>query len=297
MADAASKKRKYKLFNAADDRPNSEKPCAFFFSPAGCRNAEKCSFSHIAEQEKPVPVEEKKSFDINIKHPPKPSSGSGAPVAAQTSNAKVRSNNSSNSSEVSPRKSKSRKDSMTQGQAVTEKSEFEKIQEDMIAQQKKIAALQKQLEAKAAVAQAQAQTSKESNNGSSNNKDKETKPKKQKKEKEVQKKIPVSAPALAPAPAPAHVAYVALEGGFPSNFLLPKTPVAVKSNDKGNGKGNTTQEKIKKEKEEEEADDAAFLFGAVNTALKVETPSNARVEKSTANANATGMYFLIIFRL
>jgi hypothetical protein len=42
----ADKKRKYLLFNKSDDRPNSEKPCAFFITPEGCRNGANCMFSH-----------------------------------------------------------------------------------------------------------------------------------------------------------------------------------------------------------------------------------------------------------
>lgn len=47
----AEKKRKYLLFNRADGRPDSLKPCAFFFSPAGCRNGDKCPFSHTNNPE------------------------------------------------------------------------------------------------------------------------------------------------------------------------------------------------------------------------------------------------------
>lgn len=39
-------KKKYTLYSANDDRPNSVKPCAFFFSDAGCRNGDGCTFSH-----------------------------------------------------------------------------------------------------------------------------------------------------------------------------------------------------------------------------------------------------------
>jgi hypothetical protein len=45
MASAGSK-RKYLLFKADDGRPDHLKPCAFFFSPAGCRNGQTCKFSH-----------------------------------------------------------------------------------------------------------------------------------------------------------------------------------------------------------------------------------------------------------
>jgi DNA polymerase III epsilon subunit-like protein len=46
--DKKNAKKKYTLYNSNDNRPNSEKPCAFFFSDAGCRNGEKCAFSHTA---------------------------------------------------------------------------------------------------------------------------------------------------------------------------------------------------------------------------------------------------------
>lgn len=45
MAEADNKKR-YILFSKEDGRPDSEKPCAFFASPAGCRNGAKCKFLH-----------------------------------------------------------------------------------------------------------------------------------------------------------------------------------------------------------------------------------------------------------
>jgi hypothetical protein len=49
----ADKKRKYLLFNKSDERPNSEKPCAFFITPEGCRNGSKCQFSHNTAGNKP----------------------------------------------------------------------------------------------------------------------------------------------------------------------------------------------------------------------------------------------------
>lgn len=45
MADK-DKKRKYLLFSSNDGRPSNLKPCAFFISPEGCKNGEKCKFSH-----------------------------------------------------------------------------------------------------------------------------------------------------------------------------------------------------------------------------------------------------------
>ena len=44
------KKKKYTLFNNQDGRPNSDKPCAFFFSDVGCRNGEKCQFKHSSDE-------------------------------------------------------------------------------------------------------------------------------------------------------------------------------------------------------------------------------------------------------
>lgn len=46
-------KKKYTLYSASDDRPNSVKPCAFFFSESGCRNGETCQFSHVASPPSP----------------------------------------------------------------------------------------------------------------------------------------------------------------------------------------------------------------------------------------------------
>jgi hypothetical protein len=45
------KKRKYLLFKKDDGRPDHLKPCAFFNSPAGCKNGSKCRFLHGAEPE------------------------------------------------------------------------------------------------------------------------------------------------------------------------------------------------------------------------------------------------------
>ena len=45
MAEVDNKKR-YILFSKEDGRPDSEKPCAFFASAAGCRNGAKCKFLH-----------------------------------------------------------------------------------------------------------------------------------------------------------------------------------------------------------------------------------------------------------
>jgi hypothetical protein len=42
----AGSKRKYLLFKAGDGRPDHLKPCAFHFSPAGCRGGATCKFSH-----------------------------------------------------------------------------------------------------------------------------------------------------------------------------------------------------------------------------------------------------------
>jgi len=42
-------KKKYTLYSATDNRPNSEKPCAFYFSDDGCRNGDKCAFKHTAD--------------------------------------------------------------------------------------------------------------------------------------------------------------------------------------------------------------------------------------------------------
>ena len=47
MADHGDdgKKRKYKLFNAGDERPSSEKPCAFFATPEGVPERSKLQVS------------------------------------------------------------------------------------------------------------------------------------------------------------------------------------------------------------------------------------------------------------
>jgi hypothetical protein len=50
MADK-DKKRKYLLFSGDDGRPSSEKPCAFFASPEGCKNGDGCKFSHALVKE------------------------------------------------------------------------------------------------------------------------------------------------------------------------------------------------------------------------------------------------------
>jgi hypothetical protein len=58
MADAAEKKR-YILFSKEDGRPDSEKPCAFFSSAAGCRNGAKCKFMHGPVALPPAPAAKK----------------------------------------------------------------------------------------------------------------------------------------------------------------------------------------------------------------------------------------------
>jgi len=46
--NAADNKKRYILFAKDDGRADSEKPCAFFASAAGCRNGANCKFSHDA---------------------------------------------------------------------------------------------------------------------------------------------------------------------------------------------------------------------------------------------------------
>eukprot|EP01039_Chlorochromonas_danica_P010385 gene10385-11502_t len=60
MADK-DKKKKYLLYSSNDGRPSSMKPCAFFASDEGCKNGDKCKFSHTLVSESvlapaPVPV-------------------------------------------------------------------------------------------------------------------------------------------------------------------------------------------------------------------------------------------------
>ncbi|KAJ1431632.1 hypothetical protein B484DRAFT_360816 [Ochromonadaceae sp. CCMP2298] len=45
---SAVDKKRYVLYSKEDGRPDAEKPCAFFASAAGCRNAANCRFSHTA---------------------------------------------------------------------------------------------------------------------------------------------------------------------------------------------------------------------------------------------------------
>jgi hypothetical protein len=59
MAETGEKKR-YILFSKEDGRPDSEKPCAFFASAAGCRNGAKCKFMHGAAPAAPAPAPAKK---------------------------------------------------------------------------------------------------------------------------------------------------------------------------------------------------------------------------------------------
>lgn len=67
MADVSEKKR-YILFSKEDGRPDSEKPCAFFSSAAGCRNGDKCKFMHGTFQAaQPAP---KKDKSVPIKAAP-----------------------------------------------------------------------------------------------------------------------------------------------------------------------------------------------------------------------------------
>ena len=43
-------KKRYLLFSKDDGRSDSEKPCAFFASPAGCKNGNNCKFLHGVKQ-------------------------------------------------------------------------------------------------------------------------------------------------------------------------------------------------------------------------------------------------------
>lgn len=43
-------KKRYVLFSKDDGRSDAEKPCAFFASPAGCKNGNNCKFLHGAKQ-------------------------------------------------------------------------------------------------------------------------------------------------------------------------------------------------------------------------------------------------------
>lgn len=47
-------KKRYILFSKDDGRPDSEKPCAFFISAAGCKNGSKCRFMHESKSTKPT---------------------------------------------------------------------------------------------------------------------------------------------------------------------------------------------------------------------------------------------------
>lgn len=64
-------KRKYLLFSKDDGRPDAAKPCAFFISPAGCRNGANCRFSHgstevpLGEKSKPVQVSRVEHTEYN----------------------------------------------------------------------------------------------------------------------------------------------------------------------------------------------------------------------------------------
>lgn len=83
------KKRKYILFNSEDGR-TGPKPCAFFESAAGCRNGDKCKFSHggapsAISMPAPQPVEAPPS-PVPAANPIKPSTGKkakAAPVSLQ----------------------------------------------------------------------------------------------------------------------------------------------------------------------------------------------------------------------
>lgn len=60
----ATKKRKYLLYSKDDGRPDSEKPCAFFNSPEGCRNGAKCKFLHGTTPSFSAPVPEPVRFQV-----------------------------------------------------------------------------------------------------------------------------------------------------------------------------------------------------------------------------------------
>ena len=280
---ADNKKRKYKLFSATDDRPNSEKPCAFFFSEAGCRNGEKCSFSHSADSQRPreeaaaaapevqsdteraaekaaVPASDKKKARKEKKadkhERSEPASPAAAPAAAPAANPNA-------AADVAA----------IQAQMAAQKAKIQML--ELAAQKAKIEQLQRQLAAPAPALV----------------------PVPVPAPKARKQKVPVPVPAPAPTPRPAAAESSSDSSsssdedapapaprspvrGMSANFLVPGAaataggapaapalPKATKTPVK------TPRTKTREEKAREQEEDTAFLFGAVNTALSHETPN------------------------
>lgn len=93
-------KRKYLLFTKDDDRPASQKPCAFFATPEGCRNGKSCVFLHgapvviVAPQDKPKVSRPAVADDSSVSS--SSSSSSSSSESVKVSNKKTKVDNSNN---------------------------------------------------------------------------------------------------------------------------------------------------------------------------------------------------------
>jgi DNA polymerase III epsilon subunit-like protein len=270
-----NKKRKYKLFSTTDDRPNKEKPCAFFFSDAGCRNADKCSFSHDKMSQQTGP----------------PSASTSAPTVTPTyETAQVETK-----TEKKPRKEK--KVAITTSVPLVPPptplpaagaSGMSELQASIAAQQAKIDELRKQLEANnkplipvkemtrsATKRQKPRQPVQESSSSSSSSDS----------DSSVEQKSPHRAHKSSSA---MQISAPSSPNKLPSNFLIP-TEVPSKKQAaaapapavivKEKTPAKTPRTKGREEKAQEQEEDTAFLFGIVNTALNAETPNQKPVGK------------------
>ncbi len=118
-------KRKYLLFTRDDDRPSSQKPCAFFATPEGCRNGKSCVFLHGS-----APSAPKETVTKSVKKPV---------VANDDSSVSSSSSSSSSSSESVKANKKSKVDNNSNNNS--SKNGSSKTYNQTVIDDKKLAAL------------------------------------------------------------------------------------------------------------------------------------------------------------
>lgn len=280
-----TKKKKYKLFNASDDRPNSLKPCAFFFSAAGCRNANNCTFSHSASQEQtaaPAPTPAPIKTYIPTMAPVSAPVSAPEPAPANKTDKKTRSEKKVASVAASA-------DPVASTSAVAALEQMQQMQAKMEELRKQIA----QAHAVSApvlvpVPAGVTVVEEKQNKKRGGDAPRDTRASKQQRQQPLlASSVPIPASNfLSPDKLPVAVASPS-ETLLPANFSASAAPTAsvpvigrdstvvaqAKSKAPAKTPAKTPRTKMREEKAKEDDEDSAFLFGAVNTVLKVGTPN------------------------
>ena len=251
-------KKKYTLYSANDNRPNSAKPCAFFFSDAGCRNGDGCAFSHSDVPDNASVSSMSTAPEI---HSSKPQESSSIISTASLTNAKK---------VKKEKKEKKRKqvdsgDSGSVGDQASTANQV-KLMEERI----------QQMEQELAAAKAKSSSSTDHGAVTSSNKS-------AKKEKHQTPGGVASTPFVG-LPAPSSAMSMSMNvsstgapmtgkslGGVTlrpkSNFLSPTLIGGAVAGYPSNGAMMSLSTSTKKAKRREEEEDTAFLFGAVNSVI------------------------------